>query len=444
MLWVAAYPDNNPMDDSDLTYDQLVDENNRLKKAVGELSIINELSQAISGSLDSEKIIRNIISRSIKAIQAEQGDISLVAENRSDPSHTLVRSIDHSGLRSPVHLNQNLLGWMQINKKPLLINDPENDTRFRHVKWGENVRSLVCAPLMVKSNLIGILTLYNKKNSEGFDESDKRLLSIIASQSAQVIENARLYEEEKELNEIRTEMEMASAIQKAMLPSAPPELEDYRMCGHNLTAKMVGGDYFDFIKVSEEEWIVCLGDISGKGIAASLLMSNLQAILRGQAIHLQSPSEILKHANTQLFYNTSPEKFATLFLGFLNTKNHTFRFSSAGHEYPFLLKPDGSSDRLIANGLPLGVLESSEYEDNAINITPGTAIFVYSDGITDCVNANEEPFGEPRLQSQLFSAGEEIHEPQSLIETIFNDCFSHMGSESLFDDMTALALCRKP
>src|SRR6056297_3173543 len=168
---------------------ELSAKNKRLRRAVDELSTLNELALDIGGSIDSEEIMRTIIGRSIRSIGAEQGDITLVDEDKEDTAKTLVRSMVSSSKHSAVHLNRNLLGWMQINKKPLMINDPENDSRFRNVQWEESIHSLLSAPLMVRSKLIGILTIYNKKGDEEFTDQDQRLLSIIATQSAQVVEN---------------------------------------------------------------------------------------------------------------------------------------------------------------------------------------------------------------------------------------------------------------
>ena len=432
------------MNDFEQKYRRIEAENKRLKKAVGELSILNDLAIAISGSLDSEKIVRAIISRSIRAIDTEQGDITMVVEDKENPTQTLVRSMVSTSIHSPLHLNQNLLGWMQINKKPLLINEPGNDERFRNVKWDESVRSLLCAPLMAKSRLIGILTVYNKKGDGLFDESDQRLLSIIAAQSAQVVENARLYQEEQAYQETRREMELASGIQKKMLPSSPPEMEGYALDGRNLTAHSVGGDYYDYMPLNDEHWMVCLGDISGKGLSAALLMSNLQAILRGQALHESSPSKILRNANIQLYRSTHAEKFATLFLGIINIRTNTLRFSSAGHDYPYLISSDDSLRRLIANGLPLGIFEWCEYEDDSIELKPGDSLFVYSDGITESMNSAEEEFGEENLEKGLITAGADRCMPEKLIDSIFNACFAHSGNQPLSDDMTALVLARNP
>ena len=432
------------MQDADYTYRKIKKENERLRRAVDELSILNDLALDIGGSLDTEKIMRSIISKSIRALSAEQGDITLVAEHEKNPAKTLVRSMVSSKKHSPLHLNQNLLGWMQINKKPLMINSPRVDERFMNVKWDDSIKTVLCAPLMAKSKLIGILTLYNKKDEERFTDSDQRLLAIIAAQSAQVVENVRLHEDEQKYKAMREQMELASSIQKKLLPSESPEIEGYAIGGKNVTAKSVGGDYFDYIKIDDHLWGICLGDISGKGLPASLLMSNLQAILRGQALHSSSPSEILNLANIQLFRNTDPEKFATVFFGVLNSRNHTLTFSSAGHEYPFHINPNGKCSRLKANGLPLGIVEHSQYEEKTIEVESGDALFIYSDGITDSINLEEEEFGENRLKELLISAGTVLHQPMKLIDSVFKASIEHSDDQPRFDDMTALILSRNP
>lgn len=423
---------------------RLEDENYRLRRAVDELAILNDLSLAISGSLDSEKIMRSIIGKSIRALNAEQGDITLVGEDSENHAHTLVRSMVTSTGHSPLHLNQNLLGWMQINKKPLMINEPGNDDRFRNVAWESSIRSVLSAPLMARTRLIGILTVYNKGKDAGtlFTESDQRLLSIIASQSAQVVENARLYEEEQALQFVRREMELAASIQRKLIPETSPELPGYLISGRNLTAQTVGGDYFDFIRLDEHRLAICLGDISGKGLPASLLMSNLQAILRGHAAHFDHPGHILSSANRQLYESTSPEKFATVFLGILDTASHTLHYSSGGHEHPFLLRGDGKHMRLQVGGLPLGIMDDQQYPDDTIELFPGDCLIIFSDGITDNVNEDLDMYGEERLENEILSVYGKLETPANIIDRLFNASIRHGGTPSLFDDMTAIVLTR--
>ncbi|WP_249067158.1 SpoIIE family protein phosphatase [Halalkalibaculum roseum] len=421
---------------------QLTDKNDRLRRAVDELSTLNELALDIGGSVDSNEIMRTIIGRSIRSIGAEQGDITLVDEDRQDTAKTLVRSMVSSKSHSAVHLNRNLLGWMQINKKPLTVNDPKEDSRFQNVEWEESIHSLLSAPLMIRSKLIGILTIYNKSEGEAFTDQDRRLLSIIATQSAQVLENARLHEEEEALKKMRHEVELAAKIQQKLLPDEEPQVEGYELCGRNITARSVGGDYYDFFPLDDQKWVICLGDVSGKGMPASLLMSNLQAMLRGQVLYQPSPADLLKNANRQFFQSTDAEKFVTFFLGILDTSSHTFRYSSGGHEYPFVLHPDDGFSRLKSGGLPLGVMDNQEYEEYTVTLNHGEKLVIFSDGIIDSRNEQDDRFGEEKLQRLLMN--EKDKSGNELMNNIFDASLEHNANQEPFDDMTMVVLSRNP
>jgi phosphoserine phosphatase RsbU/P len=421
---------------------KLEEENKKLRSAVGELSILNDLSQAISGSIDSEKIMQTIIGRSIRAISAGQGDITLFSDKQEMSARTLVRSIITSENGSEFHLSQNIFGWMQIHKKPLAINHPEDDQRFKNSKWDPDIRSVLSVPLMVKSRLIGVLTVYNKNDDTGFTDDDKKLLSIIASQSAQVIENASLYEEQQELNKIRRDLELASQIQKKLLPGQQPDIEGYTICGKNLTARTVGGDFFDFIKTADNRWVICLGDVSGKGLPASLLMANTQAILRGQVNYHHDPCLLLKNANQQLYFNTETDKFVTLFLGVLDAKNHRIHYSNAGHEHPYLVRSGGNYERVVTGGIPLGMFLDQEYEEGVIDLGPGDSLVIFSDGITDNQNHSLESFGEERLMELILENC--TCTGNQLLQKIFESSEEFREDGKLFDDMTAVVLTREP
>lgn len=418
----------------------LRDENLRLKRAVEELSILNDLSRTIGGSLNSQEVMHTIIRRSLRAINAEQGVITLVDEPGSDSGKTLIRTAVSSAERGPFHLNQALLGWMHLNKKPLLINDPKGDDRFRGVKWDETIRSLICVPMIVKSALIGTLTVYNKKGSTEFSEDDQRLLSIIAAQSAQIVENARLYEEELRLRKMQEELQLASRIQIDLLPKAVPEIPGYQVAGKTLPAQQVGGDYFDFIKIHDARWAFCLGDVSGKGLPASLLMANLQATLRGQTLSDLAPADCIRRSNKLLFYSTSPEKFATVFYGILDTQRHTLKFSNAGHDSPYVLHTNTSVSRLQTGGVPLGMLEEFPFEEEEVQMNPGDLLVVYSDGVTEAWNTDEVEFGEKRLAEVLHQYHNKT--ASELIDGVIAAVKSHTGSVPQADDITLVVLKR--
>ena len=417
---------------------KLEEENRRLKRAIDELSILNDLGRAISASLDSQEIMQTIIRRSLRAVTAEQGVITLVDERASQPMRTLVRTMVSSSDHEQFQVNQALLGWMHLNKKPLLLNKPKSDDRFQGVRWDESVHTLLCVPLIVRSELKGVLTVFNKRGAEGFGDEDQRLLAIIATQSSQVIENARLYEEEKAFAKMQEEVRLASKIQSELLPKSIPTVEGYAIDGRSIPAQVVGGDYFDFIKIDEQRLAICLGDVTGKGLPASLLMANLQATLRGQSFLSSSPKECLVRSNKLLFHSTSPEKFATLFYAHLDTRNNVLSYSNAGHDFPFHFSDRETPDRLKSGGIMLGAFEDFLFEEDSISFKPGDLLVISSDGISEAMNSNLEQFGEDRLQSVIRNHRNAA--PSEIIDSIINAVRSHAGNQPQSDDMTLIVI----
>ena len=418
----------------------LEEENIRLKRAVEELSLLNDLARAIGALSDSSEIMDTIVRKSLRAVRADQGVITLTKPDPGHPGTTLIRAMVTSAGQTAFHFQQALMGWMYLNKKPLLVKDPRADQRFQGVQWDESIQSLLAAPLMVKSELKGVLTVYNKPG--GFTEDDQRLLAIIATQSAQVVENARLSEEEKALITIREEIRLASKIQQELLPREMPNLAGYDIAARMAPAQLCGGDYYDFIPLGEGKVALALGDVTGKGLPASLLMANLQATLRGQTHAAASPSDCLRRSNRFLHQSTSPDKFATLFYGVLDGSSHILTYCNAGHDHPVLFHSDGTIERLGAGGLMLGALDDFPFEEGKVDVKPGAVFVVYSDGITEAWNTAEEMFGEERLLETLRRAlGLSARE---IIDRLFSTVRQHAGAAEQSDDMTVLVMKRTP
>ncbi len=418
----------------------LQEENQRLKRAVEELSILNDLARAIGASLNTQEIIQTIVRRSLRAMNADQGVITLVDEQASGTMKTLVRTMVSSSEQEQFHFHQALLGWMHLNKKPLVTSEPKNDERFRGIEWDESIHSLIAVPMMVKSELRGVLAVYNKKGSAKFTDDDQRLLAIIATQSAQVVENARLYEKEQAFIRMQEEVRLASMIQMELLPKESPHVPGYEIVGRTIPAQTVGGDYFDFIPVDDHRIAICLGDVSGKGLPASLLMANLQATLRGQTLLNVSPKECLSRSNRLLFQSTSPEKFATLFYGILDAQRHVLLYSNAGQDHPFVLRDGKEPLRLQEGGIPLAMMGDFLYDEGETTLNPGDVVVMYSDGITEAMNAEEEQFTEQRVAEVL---REHQHErPDVLLDSLTKAVTSHAGNTPQSDDMTVVVVKR--
>ncbi len=422
------------------SFESLVEENRRLKRAVEELSVLNDLARAIGASLDSQQIMGSIVRRSLRAINAEQGVITLVEDRPSDPTRTLIRAMASSSLHEQFHFHNAFLGWMQLNKKPLVMNDPLHDERFRGVKWDPSIQTLLCVPLMTKSELKGVLTVYNKKGGGGFTEDDQRLLAIIAAQSAQVVENARLNEREKQLIKMQEEVRLAARIQTDLLPQSVPELPGYEIAGRNIPAQVVGGDHFDFIPIDDHRMAICLGDVSGKGLPASLLMANLQATLRSQTLSVPSPKVCIERSNRLLFQSTSSEKFVTLFYCIIDRSSHQLSFTNAGHEFPYVVGADEKVRRLETGGLALGMLEDYPFQEEVIQLHPDDVVVICSDGVSEAMDPSEERFGDARVEAVLKRYRH--LPPNDLIDKIVESVRAHAGTAPQMDDITLVIVKR--
>ncbi|MEN8007987.1 MAG: GAF domain-containing SpoIIE family protein phosphatase [Candidatus Krumholzibacteriota bacterium] len=417
------------------------DEVERLRRAVEELSVLNDLARAISVSQDSDEIMKTIIGRSVKAVSAEEASITMVDRDEMVPTGTLIWERTSGGGDEHYHLNRNVLGFMCHEKRSLLVNDPAADPRFQGIRIAEGIRNFMCVPLMVGAELIGILSAYNKIGEE-FNQDDQRILAIIATQSAQVLEKTRLDQEAKASERIREDMRLAEIIQEKLLPNGPPDIPGFDVAGASLAAGHVGGDYFDFIPLRDNRWAIALGDVSGKGVPAALLMANLQATLRSQALQDTSCHQCMANCNRLLFLSTSHDRFATLFYGRLDIRSNVLTYCNAGHERPFHLTRDGETKRLVAGGLAVGILEEFDYEDDIVILQPGELVVVFSDGVTDMINNEDEAFGEGRLEDLL---GNNLGlEARDLVELIIAEVKKHAGDEPAFDDVTVVIIKKNP
>jgi sigma-B regulation protein RsbU (phosphoserine phosphatase) len=420
--------------------DQLQQENRRLRRAVQELSMLNDLARDLGASLDPDRIMGKIVRRALKAVDASQGVVTLVDSSEQATLKTLVRTTSDTAERRPFHLNESVLGWMMINKSPLLLNEPRADARFRGVRWDDSIKSMLAAPLMIKSHLTGVLTVYNKRLDSVFTDDDQRLLSIIAAQSAQIVENARLEEEERALTRVKEELRLAHDIQVGLQPARSPEIPGYQLDGVSLPARTVGGDYLDYIPVGEDRTALVVGDVSGKGLPASLLMANVQATLRGQAEWCDSASQCIGRANQLLCRSVRRGNFVTLFYGVLDYSSHRFAFANAGHNRPYLVSRDGRVHMLEKGGLVLGVKSDFSYAEDAVDLEPGSVLCIYSDGVSEAMNTRGEQFTEERLAETL--SQNVLRSAPDIREAVISAIDDFAGGAPQHDDVTVLILKR--
>jgi sigma-B regulation protein RsbU (phosphoserine phosphatase) len=255
------------------------------------------------------------------------------------------------------------------------------------------------------------------------------------------IENARLYEQERQKLRMEKELFAAREVQMSLVPQQLPQIPEFEFAGYTMPAREVGGDYFDFIRIDEHLLAVSLGDVSGKGLPAALLMANAQATVRGQSLSTRSAKECLERSNKFLFQSSASDKFVTLFYAILDSQNHQLLFSNAGHEHPFLFSAAKEPLRLSTGGIMLGIIDDVPFQEEMVPFEPGATLVVFSDGITEAMNETKEQYGDTRLAHVVRKHITES--PADLVERIIHSVTSYVGSAPQMDDMTLVVIKRK-
>jgi PAS domain S-box-containing protein len=241
---------------------------------------------------------------------------------------------------------------------------------------------------------------------------------------------------------LKEEARMARDIQANLLPKSNPEISGYDIAGMSLPALNVGGDYYDFIQLDEHRLAIGLGDVSGKGLAAALVMSNLQATIRGQSFFGGTSNECLERANKLLFDSTDSKTFVSLFYGILDTNKNTLCYANAGQNTPLLFSAGKKPRPLKTHGLALGLKKDVSYQNDEIPINPGDRLLIYSDGISEAMNDRMEEFGDRKLRDIVQS--DKGDSTNKSLEKIIAAVNLHFGDAKQNDDMTLIILRRKP
>ena len=246
-------------------------------------------------------------------------------------------------------------------------------------------------------------------------------------------------EEEERIRE-KQEARMARNIQINFLPKSNPDVPGYDIAGKSLPALNVGGDYYDFIRLNDHQLAIGLGDVSGKGLAASLVMANLQATIRSEALYGSDPAHCLERANKLLFSSTDARTFVSIFYGILDTSNNSLTYTDAG-QGPAVLFSEGEPPRLLSTrGMALALTDNATYHAKTVYIRPGDFIVIYSDGITEAVNSNMDEFGKNRIFD--FIIRNKSNPAATILDKLFDAVHEHVHNGSEQDDMTALLLKR--
>jgi len=291
----------------------------------------------------------------------------------------------------------------------------------------------------------GILAVVNKQNSFPFSRADLELLQDIASQAAFSLHSAILLNMISEKRKLEQDVNLASQIQRILLPESPPRIQGYRIAGENIAAQRLSGDYYDFLSLPEGRLGIVIADVSGKGVAASLIMTMCRAVLRSLAATQKSPAQVLRLLNQQLYDDIQEDMFVTIIYAILDPTNHVITLARAGHEIPLLWK-NGHVEPLKSPGMAIGIDSGELFDANiqeiAISLEAGDLLLLYTDGVTEAQNTQQQEFGRENLKNALCTSAESG--AQKTVENIILHINRFKGDAAAYDDITLIAIQREP
>ena len=363
-----------------------------------------DVAKAMTRIRDLDELLLYIRETAMDIADADRCTIFLVDYKTNELS---ARFSDQEMKEIRFPLGVGVAGQAAITNTCINIPDAYADERFNPEvdrKTRYRTRSLLTVPLAnYEDKIIGVIQIVNKKHGRAFTEYDEAVLAALGSNAAIAIETAQLLEHYIEKQQIEAELNIAKSIQEGLLPLKPPQVEGYDIFGFSQSADETGGDYFDYFFLPDGRLCSLVGDVSGHGIGAALLMTSARAYLKGITQREYHIDKIVAELNSLLERDCSDEKFMTMYIQALDLKTNKFEYISAGHDQPLYWRArDKAFFELPPTGIPLGIMHNIKFKSSEMfSFEKGDYIFISSDGIREAPNAELERFGKKRLNTTL-------------------------------------------
>ena len=370
-----------------------------------DLALITQMNQELAGSLDLKETLQNALETIIKRINAQAANIFLIEEKKQ--VFQCIASKYQAYLEDfEIPLTHGVMGRAALGKKCIRVGDVRNDVREiaefyfdLDNKTNFTTYSVLCSPLLVSGECIGVIHCLNKKtNTKLFEENDRKLLETLSGPAALAIKNAKTAKELIDKNRMQKEIEIVGEIQKTLL--SENKNDDFPIAGINIPAKVVSGDFYNFSDLGNNKFGFGVADVSGKGIKSSLLMSKASSLYRCLSKTIFSASSLLKILNDEICETTTRGMFVTLIVGVYDKNKNELLLSNAGHEPPLIFSSDGNFKTVDEAGPPLGIAPNFKFTEQTISFKE-SSMYIFTDGITEMKNTNGDMLGQEGFQDYI-------------------------------------------
>ena len=402
-------------------------------QTIQELLLLQRVAQKINSILDLDVLLEGIVSDVAETFGYSRSGVLLKDSETNELEIVAVRgwTINYHIKGDRFKIGEyGIVGHVAATGETYYAPDVSLDPYYQVSE--ESTRSELDIPLKVNGELIGIFNIQHQE-VDAFTPARIKLLESLAIHISIAIENARLFQKERfEKERMSGELKDARSIQSNLFPKDPPEIPGFRITGICLPCLEVGGDWYDFIPFPDGRLGIVLADVSGKGMGAALLMSSTRSLLRLVANSNLSPKEVLKKLNEILLKDFPSTRFVTMIYAVLDPKEQTLVFSNAGHLNPLFINSSGINFLETAEGLPLGISEST-FSEIEVKFSPGSRIVFYSDGVTEAMNSISEEYRSERLIKHFKN-------PSASVKSIVDDVYIFTNGQQQFDDVTVVMI----
>ncbi len=407
------------------------------------LNALLRVSKALATEIRLDDLLQVIVEKAAEVMDADRATLFLYDESRNELWSKTTQRLEIKEIR--LLLGVGIAGTVAETRTPINIPDAYADARFDpdfDKETGYRTRSILCLPLIGNGDrLIGVIQVLNKKDQEVFNEADESLLGGLSAHITVALERARLIEAYVEKQRMEETLKLAHDIQMSMVPKIFPPFPDrseFDIFATLAPAKEVGGDFYDFFFIDNDHLCFAVGDVSGKGVPASLFMAVTKTLFRATASNGGTPGEILARLNAEICRDNDSCMFVTLFCAILNIRTGQVDYGNGGHNPPYYLHQRGVSPLENPGGRVLGLVEQSPYASGRMILAPGEALLLYTDGVTEAMNPSETLYSDQRLEQ--FLGTNRGSAPRQIIGDLIGDVKQFAGGAPQSDDITVLAL----
>jgi serine phosphatase RsbU (regulator of sigma subunit)/pSer/pThr/pTyr-binding forkhead associated (FHA) protein len=415
----------------------------QLSKLIDSLRVVNELTIELLRDVSVDELLKFLMDKVFETLVPDRAVVLL----RSGPAGELLPAVVRvaEGISvEDIRLSKTLVATVVEKRNGLLLMDTANSSA---VSLSESIRlsgikSVLAAPLENEGEVVGLIYVDSRMGHRSFEEADLRLLTSLANVAAAKIQNARLMAEAAEKRQMEREFALAHEIQQRLLPDQPPVVKGYDFHGSNIPSRQVSGDYFDYRVRPDGKVYAAIADVCGKGVGPALLMASLQASFHAWADEGVPVPEMTNRLSEAISRRTGPDRFITFFLTLLDPASGEVEYTNAGHNPGLLVRRDGKIEELSSHGLPLALFPGRPYGSGKFGLEPEEFLFLYTDGITEAVNAAGDEFGMDRLKTFLRTQiGSDPTEVDAALAVVLEQ---YAEGEHFADDRTLLILRRLP